>query len=221
MPVAACGALLAPVLQLHVLLLQAPLLVPADAVEAQPVLDSAARRLVEPRSRCLSLRCRGHEWRPHAPLAFDAEARTPPTLPGARAAIGLRAPATPRESTVLYSNDWRIGSRHAVQLLRDGDTRLGVQFGAGYRLAPLHDDGTRLPGPVVRSELSFVRELGARAQWRQRVLVESGRGDVFVRQAFALDVELWPAWMLETGYVLRRDAGGGSGEGSIRVLRRF
>src|SRR5687768_8819672 len=220
MPVAACGALLAPILQLQVLL-QAPMLLPADAVQAEPVLEAAARRLVEPRSRCLSLRCRGHEWRPLAPVVFEDEPRMPPVLPGARSAIGLRAPATPRDSTVLYSNDWRIGSRHAVQLLRDGDTRLGVQFGAGYRLAPLHDDGVRMPGPVVRSELSFARDLGARAQWRQRVLVESGRGDVFVRQAFALDIELWPAWMLETDYVLRRDAGGGSGEGSIRVLRRF
>ena len=220
MPVAACGALLVPVLQLQALL-HAPLFLPADAVAGGPILETAARRLVEPRSRCLSLRCRGHEWRPHAPLVFEAEPRTPPALPGARSKIGLRAPATPRDSTVLYSNDWRIGSRHAVQLLRDGDTRLGVQFGAGYRLAPRHDDGTRLPGPVVRSELSFARDLGARAQWRQRVLVESGRGDVFVRQAFALDIELWPAWMLETHYVLRRDAGGGSGEGSIRVLRRF
>ena len=221
MPVAACGALLAPVLQLQALLLQAPLLLPADAVEAAPALESAARRLVEPRTRCLSLRCRGHEWRQPAPLPLAGEARRPPALPGARSTIGLRAPATPRESTVLYSNDWRIGTRHGMQLVRDGDTRLGVQFGAGYRLAPLHDDGTRLPGPVLRSELSFARDLGDRAQWRQRVLVEGGRGDVFVRQAFALDVELWPSWMLETDYVMRRDAGGGSGEGSIRVLRRF
>lgn len=221
MPVAACGALLAPILQLQTLLLQAPLLLPADTAEAVPVLETAARGLVEPRIHCLSLRCRGHEWRPHAPLPLADDAHARPVLPGSRSAVGLRAPATPRGSTVLYSNDWRIGTRHGVQLVRDGDTRLGVQFGAGYRLAPLHDDGTRLPGPVVRSELSFARDLGPRAQWRQRVLVEGGRGDVFVRQAFALDVELWPAWMLETDYVLRRDAGGGSGEGSIRVLRRF
>lgn len=221
MPVAACGALLAPVLQLHALLLQAPPLLPAEAAEATPVLETAARRLVEPRTRCLSLRCRGHEWRPHAPLPLAGEVRRAPVLPGSRSPVGLRAPATPRESTVLYSNDWRIGTRHGVQLVRDGDTRLGLQFGAGYRLAPLHDDGTRLPGPVVRSELTFARDLGTHAQWRQRVLVEGGRGDVFVRQAFALDVELWPSWMLETDYVLRRDAGGGSGEGSIRVLRRF
>jgi len=221
MPVAACEMwLLSLALQSPLLHVHAPLFAPTGAGAPVPVLDAAARRLVEPRTRCLSLRCRGHEWKQHVPLSFDGEAPRP-SLPGARSAIGLRAPATPRENTVLYSNDWRIGSRHGVQLLRDGDTRLGVQFGAGYRLAPLHDDGTRLPGPVVRSELSFVRDLGEHAQWRQRVLVEGGRGDVFVRQAFALDIELWPAWMLETDYVLRRDAGGGSGEGSIRVLRRF
>src|SRR5690606_518685 len=132
-------------------LLQAPLLLPADAGAAAPAVETAARRLVEPRIHCLSLHCHGHEWRPHAPLPLadeirTDETRTAPVLPGSRSAVGLRAPATPRESTVLYSNDWRIGTRHGVQLLRDGDTRLGVQFGAGYRLAPRHDDGTRLPG---------------------------------------------------------------------------
>lgn len=211
MPGIACGSVLA-----HLLLISPPAVAPAE-----PVLEAAARMLVEPRMRCLSLSCRGQEWRsPPAPLPLAAQpARTP--LPGAGRAIGLRAPATPRDGTVLYSNDWRIGSRYGVQLVREPGTRLGVQFGAGYRLAPLHDDGTRAPGPVLRSEFSFAHDLGERARWQQRVLVESGRGDVFVRQAFALDIDLWPSWTLETDYVVRRDGIGGSSEGTVRVLRRF
>jgi hypothetical protein len=211
MLVVACGSALA-----HLLLISPPSVAPAE-----PVLEAAARLLVEPRTHCLSLQCRGREWHaPPAPLPLATEpVRTP--LPGARHGTRLRAPATPRESSALYSNDWRIGSRYGVQLVREPGTQVGVQFGAGYRLAPRYDDGTRAPGPVLRSELSFARELGERARWRQRVLVESGRGDVFVRQAFALDIDLWPSWTLETDYVVRRDGIGGSSEGTVRVLRRF
>lgn len=211
MPGIACGSLLAPLL----------LISPPAVAPLEPVLEAAGRVLVEPRTRCLSLRCRGREWQPaQAPLPLaDGAART--RLPGAPAGVGLRAPATPRESTALYSNDWRVGSRYGVQLVREPGTQLGLQVGAGYRLAPRHDDGIRMPGPMLRSELSFAHALGSRARWQQRVLVEGGRGDVFVRQAFALDVELWPAWTLETDYVMRRDGIGGSSEGSVRVLRRF
>ncbi len=173
---------------------------------------------------CLRLRCGDEEWqRQLQPLPVQSRGR--PRLPGVRAAHPLSAPARPRESHALYSNDWRIGTRYGVQLVREADTQFGVEFGAGYRLAPLYDDGIALPGPIFRGGISLGRRFGERTQWSQRVQFEAGNGERFVKQMLGLDVALPSDWELETDYVIRYDSQGASGsdtaEAWLGLRRRF
>jgi hypothetical protein len=176
------------------------------------------------RPDCLQVECGDEEWqRQLKPLPMSSKRR--PRLPGLRAARPLSAPARPRESRAAYVNDWRVGTRYGMQLVRDGDTRLGVEFGAGYRFAPLHDDGISLPGPVFRGGISIGQRLGERAQWSQRVQFETGNGERFVKQMLGIDVELPDDWELETDYVIRYDSQGASGtdtaEAWLGLRRRF
>lgn len=203
---------------------------PSPALNGDPTLIALASDPAQMRLYCFSTRCGDEEWRlalaqQTAPPRARHDSRRSLRLPGSQRYANLSAPATPRESQSLYSNDWRIGTRYRVQALRDGPTQLGLQFGAGYRLAPLHDDGIGQPGAVVRGELNFGQRIGERALWTQRVQVESGRGDTFVKQSLSLDVNLWPNWTLESDFAIRHDSrnGGGSetAESSIELRRRF
>lgn len=216
-------------------LLGSPFVTLPMPVAGDPTLMALASDPAQMRLYCFSTRCGDEEWRlalappPPPTRALSGMPRAPraraPALPGNRRYIGLNAPATPRESRGSYSNDFRIGTRYGVQALRDGPTQLGLQFGAGYRLAPLYDDGINRPGAVMRGEVNFGQRIGDRAQWRQRVFVESGRGFTFVKQSVQLDVQLWPDWTLETDFAIRHDSEGGGGsesaESSIELRRRF
>lgn len=177
---------------------------------------------------CYSLRCGNEEWRAaqhgHATVQF-ADASTANPLPGSQPWIGLRAPATPRDSRASYANDWRVGARYGVQALRDGPARVAVQLGAGYRMAALGDDGIHLPGPVLRGALDFGYRFGERVNWNQLIQWETGQGQTFVKQSIGLDVLLWPDWTLETDFAIRHDEAGRSGlesaESSVQLHRRF
>jgi len=176
------------------------------------------------RPDCLQVECGDEEWaRQLKPLRVSSKRR--PRLPGVRATRPLSAPARARESRAVYSNDWRIGTRYGVQLVRERDTQFGLEFGAGYRLAPLHDDGISMPGPVFRGGISLGRRLGERTQWSQRVQFETGNGARFVKQMLGIDVELPDDWELETDYVIRYDSQGASGsdtaEAWLGLRRRF
>lgn len=210
------------------------------ALMAGPFLTLPASALVEPaphvaqlgsdpahmRLWCYSLRCGDEEW--HAPKLERprfASVRVAGPLPGSGSWIGLRAPATPRESHASYANDWRVGARYGVQALRDGPARVAVQLGAGYRLAPLGDDGIHQPGPVVRGALDFGYRFGERVNWNQLIQWEAGQGQTFVKQSIGLDVLLWPDWTLETDFAIHHDEMGRSGlesaESSVQLHRRF
>jgi hypothetical protein len=186
------------------------------------------------RLQCFSTRCGDEEWKlAMAPRQREPEidpADLPPLrkvlLPGQQRVVGgVSAPATSRASRAMYSNDYRIGTRYGVQAVRDGDTQIGLSFGAGYRLAPLADDGINRPGAVFRGELNLGQRLSDRARWSQRVQVESGGGDTFVKQSVRLDVDVWRNWKLETDFAIRHDNKGGGGsesaESSIELIRRF
>lgn len=188
---------------------------PVEAISIDPVWF---------RPDCLKVRCGDEEWqRQLQPLKVSEKAR--PRLPGLRAARALSAPARPRESRAAYSNDWRIGTRYGLQLVREPDTRLGVEFGAGYRFAPLNDDGIALPGPVFRGGLTLGHRLGDRAHWTQRVQFETGNGEHFVKQMLGIDVALPSDWELETDYVIRYDSlrtsGSDTAEAWLGLRRRF
>lgn len=188
-------------------LLGAPFMtVPGPQYGGDPALVALASRPGGLRLHCYSTRCGDEEWRRELTLPPLPAKRAAglPILPGAKPRAPLAAGATARTTRAGYSNPFRVGGRVGVQAVREPDTRLGVQVGAGYRLAPLHDDGIADTGPVLRGEVDFGRRLGERAHWTQRVQVEAGRdGDTFVKQSFGLEVEVWPAWLLETDYVIR------------------
>jgi hypothetical protein len=201
---------------------------PSPQFGGDPTLIALASDPAGLRLHCYSTRCGDEEWRqqlsPSRPETGRANTRRP-RLPGASAALPLRAPSTPRQSYASYSNDWRIGTRYSVQALRDRGTQLGLQFGAGYRLAPLQDDGVSATGPVFRGLIDFGQRLGERAWWTQRIQFETGRGERFIRQAIGLDVALWPAWTLETDVIIRHDSSGESGsetaESWMGIRRQF
>lgn len=199
-----------------------------------PAADAAAVPAItldpvwfQPR-RCLSMRCGDEEWREEIEglsTARGASGTRTPRLPGNRMVLPLSAPARQRESLVAYSNDWRIGTRYGIQMVREGDLQLGVEFGAGYRIAPLQDDGVGEPGPVFRGGISLGRQFGERMQWTQRLQFETGNGERFARQSIGVDVELAPDWSLESDYVIRYDSRGASGsetaEAWLGVRRQF
>lgn len=203
------------------LALAGPFITLPSLAYGDPTLMALAADPAQMRLYCYSTRCGDEEWRlalaPPQPVPRTSSRkhaippRKPVALPGSRSLIGLSAPATPRNSKASYSNDWRVGTRYGVQALRQPDTQLGVQVGAGYRLMPMHDDGINQPGPVLRGELNFGQSLGERAQWTQRVQFETGGGEAFVKQSIGVEVELWPEWTLETDYVIRHDTYGGGG----------
>jgi hypothetical protein len=216
-------------------LLGAPLItLPTPAFGGDPILIAIASDPVQLRLHCFSTRCGDEEWKAAmAPTRRDPVIDPddlPPlrkvALPGQQRVIGgVSAPATSRESRALYSNDYRVGTRYGVQALRDGPTQIGLSFGAGYRLAPLADDGINRPGAVFRGELNLGQRISDRARWTQRVQIESGRGDTFVKQSVRLDVDVWQNWKLETDFAIRHDNRGGGGsesaESSIELIRRF
>lgn len=200
--------------------------VPASGPAAVPALTIDPVWL-QPR-HCLSTRCGDEEWRREiegsaAPRVASSKRNL--RLPGNRAALPLRAPARTRESRGAYSNNWRIGTRYGYQMVRERDLQIGVEVGAGYRIAPLHDDGVAVPGPVFRGGINLGRRFGERAQWTQRLQFETGNGHHFARQTIGVDVELAPDWMLESDYVIRYDSRGASGsetaEAWFGVRRRF
>lgn len=202
---------------------------PATAtIEPAPQVAALGADPARMRLWCYSLRCGDEEWAgprgPLPPLQFATDNTATP-LPGNEAWIGLSAPATPRESRASYANDWRIGARYGMQAMRDGPARVAVQLGAGYRLAPLGDDGIHLPGPVLRGTFDFGYQFGERARWNQLIQWEAGQGQTFVKQSIGLDVLLWPQWMLETDFAIRHDEMGSSGlesaESSVQLHRRF
>ncbi|AWV06161.1 DUF481 domain-containing protein [Marilutibacter maris] len=190
----------------------------------EQTLDQARRR-----GSCLSLRCNDAEWR----LASDGRLHgratdwrsAAPGLRSQRRWVRLSAPARAREHRDNYSNRWRIGTLYGVQLMRDGPVQLGVEFGAGYRLAPRSDDGIGQPGPVFRGAIDFGREFGERTRLSQHVMFETGNGQAFVKQSLGLDIDLWPEWTLETDYVIRHRTYGASGsetaESWLGIRRRF
>lgn len=197
------------------------------ATEPVPALAALGADPARMRLWCYSLRCGDEEWHgPRGPVrpVFAWETGAGP-LPGSEPWIGLHAPATPRDSRASYANDWRIGARYGVQALRDGPAHVALQLGAGYRMAPLGDDGIHQPGPVMRGALDFGYRFGERVHWNQLIQWEAGQGMTFVKQSIGLDVLLWPDWMLETDFAIRHDEMGRSGlesaESSMQLHRRF
>lgn len=200
---------------------------PTPVYGGEQALVSLASDPANLRLPCYSTRCGDQEWL----VAADAKAprlstapRRPVLLPGSRSRAPLRAPASRRDASSHYANHFRVGTTYGYEALRDGDTRVGLNFGAGYRLAPLGDDGVRHAGPVFRGELRLGQRLGERAQWNQRIQFEAGREDTFVKQSVGFNVALWPDWTLESDAVIRHRPDVDpmrTAEGWLGIRRRF
>lgn len=202
----------------------------ASAVSGNPTLVQLGSDPAQLRQFCYSTRCGDEEWRRGSALApsltFHGKRKARPTLPGSQRWISLWAPARPRDRTASYSNNWRVGTRYHVDAMRDGPTRLGLQVGAGYRLAPLNDDGIDHRGAVLRGAVDFGHRINDRANWSQRIQFEAGQdGSTFVKQSFGLDVSVWPEWTLESDFQIRHretgQTGSESAESTLKLRRRF
>ena len=208
-------------------LLSAPFMtLPAPASYGDPTLVALGSDPAQLRLFCYSTRCGDEEWRrARSPARQDFSDGGNLVLPGSTPWIGLHVSSHSRHSAASYANAWRIGARYRVQAVSNGPTSLGVQLGAGYRLAPLYDDGIHLPGPVLRGVVEIDHQLTPRAEWNQRIQFETGHGMTFVKQSVGLDVALWPHWNLESDFTIRHDEVGRSGtesaESSLKLRRRF
>lgn len=202
----------------------------ASVVPGDPILVEMGSDPSQLRQFCYSTDCGDGEWHrgsSRSPmLGFRASRKARPGLPGGQRWISLWAPARARDGTASYSNNWRIGTRYHMQALRDGPTRLGLQLGAGYRLAPLNDDGIGHPGAVVRGEVDFGHRINDRTNWSQQIQFEAGQdGSTFVKQTVGLEVSLWPEWTLQSDFQIRHRESGATGtesaESSLKLRRRF
>lgn len=200
---------------------------PLPQVVDTPAVLAIASGLVAPRPLCLHLRCLRNGWDPSTDAGmFSGNARSPFTLPRALPSTGfhgLYAPVSRRDWIASDGHDWRVGARYGFEpALQDG-TRLKLEIGGGYRLEPYVDDGTSAPGPVARGRVELIQQLGPRALFRQQLRVESGRYDTYLRDVFALDLQLQSRWLLRSQVEFRRDSGGANSAtiGSVQLHYTF
>lgn len=199
---------------------------PLPQVADSPAVFAVASADPRLRSACLSLRCLQTGWElPDPSFAANPPASpfaTPRALPRARS-HGLSAPASSREWTASDGHDWRVSTRYGFTPIRQGGTQLKVEIGGGYRFQPYVDDGTSTAGPVARSRIELTRQLGPRMQFSQQVRVESGRYDTYLRNVFALDVQLEPRLLLRSQVQTTRDsdAANSTTTGSVQLHYNF
>ena len=205
-----------------------PLPQSADAamadVPAIIVLASGRASLQRP---CRSLGCLQAAWdQPPPPLFASAPTRDPFAMPRALPATtshGLRAPASSSDWIAAYGSNWRLGARYGVEAIRQPDTQLRIEVGSGYRLQPYVDDGTAGIGPVARGSIEWLQRFGQRALLSQQLRVETGRHDILVRNALALDILLQPSWTLSSRLELRHDSAAAdtATQGSLQLRYAF
>src|SRR3546814_1466927 len=71
-------------------------------------------------------------------------------------------------------------------------------LGTGYRLQPYADYGTAAIGVIATGGLRLSQRLGDWAEINQRVRVETGRHNTFVRQTLGVDIMLQPRLTLQS-----------------------
>ncbi|NZA27830.1 DUF481 domain-containing protein [Luteimonas sp. SJ-92] len=202
---------------------------PVPRIEA-PHLSAAlavAARRISLRAPCYALVCPDAEWTGRRPRALP-----PPTAPGARQhlpvpqpraarwlnrrLIGLYAPASARDRVLAYARNWRVDTSYRLDAIRERDTQLRIEVGTGYRIQPYVDNGTAVPGPVARGGLTVSRQFGHHARLKQRLLVETGRENAYLRQSIGLDWQLRPHLVLHSSIEMWHDTAADGGDGLTR-----
>jgi hypothetical protein len=198
---------------------------PLPEAPDRPAAVALASGQVSLRLPCYSLVCADAEWmrplavraslqRGDAPGSYDRIAPAPLPQLASRRFIGLRSPASRRAWFYNTGRNDRIATTYGFEAVRSEDTRLAVELGTGYRLQPYVDYGTASQGPIARGSVQFWQRFGERAQLQQRVLVETGRVNTFVRQTIGLDLQLKPQWTLHSDFEMRHNTAGNGGAGA-------
>lgn len=196
---------------------------PLPEAPDRPAAVALASGQVSLRQPCYSLVCADAEWlaasrRPlqpaRAPGAYDRIAPASNPQLQSRRIIGLRSPATRRDWFYNTGREDRLAATYGFEAVRRPDTRVAVELGTGYRMQPYVDYGTAAQGPIARGSLQLQRRFGDRAQLQQRVQVETGRANTFVRQTIGLDLHLMPQWTLRSDFELRHNSAGNGGHGA-------
>src|SRR3546814_9345131 len=101
-----------------------------------------------------------------------------------------------------------------MQAIRRPDTKVQLELGTGYRLQPYADYGTAAIGVIATGGLRLSQRLGDWAEINQRVRVETGRHNTFVRQTLGVDIMLQPRLTLQSRLEVNHDSAGDGGRGS-------
>lgn len=189
-----------------------------------PATMAIATRQVSLRVPCYSLVCTDAEWTgalPNVTPPADAPG-VRPTVPKkglppqwqSRRLIGLRAPASRREQITSRANLTRIDTTYRLEAIREPDTQVRVEFGTGYRIQPYADYGTSTNGMVARGGVHWSQQLfDSRASFNQRLLVEAGRENAYLRQWIGIDWSLIDNWSLHSNIEIWHDTGADGGDG--------
>ncbi|MDH5821760.1 DUF481 domain-containing protein [Luteimonas sp. RD2P54] len=202
---------------------------PVPRIEAPqlPAAMAVAARRISLRTPCYALVCRDAEWTGRRPRALP-----PPPAPGVRERlpapqvraahwlnrrlVGLYAPASARDRVLAYARNWRVDTSYRLDAIRERDTKLRIELGTGYRIQPYVDNGTAVPGPVARGGLSLSQRFGRHARISQRLLVETGRENAYLRQSIGLDWQLLPRLALHSSIEMWHDTAADGGDGLTR-----
>ncbi len=197
---------------------------PLPEVPDRPAAVAVASGQVSLRQPCYSLVCPDAEWltaarrgQPggaRAPGAYDRIAPTTQAQLQSRRIIGLNSPATRRDWFYNTGRNDRVAATYGFEAVRNPDTRVAVELGTGYRIQPYVDYGTASQGPIARGSLLFSQRFGERAYLQQRVQVETGRANTFLRQTVGFDLQLVPQWTLRSDFELRHNTAGNGGNGA-------
>ena len=117
-----------------------------------------------------------------------------------------------------------IGLHVARRLLERGDEVVGIDNLNDYYdprlklarlecLKPYANYGSNAQGPVATGQLRLSQQLGDFGALNQRVQVERGRENAYIRQTVGIDLALAPEWSLLGDFELRHDTAGNGGEG--------
>lgn len=196
---------------------------PLPEAPDRPAAVAVASGQVSLRLPCYRLDCGDGEWRTVAAFAPIERAEAPgeferikavrPARLASRRFIPLNSPATRRDWFYNTGRHDRIATTYGFEAVRSPDTKVQFELGTGYRIEPYVDYGTAAPGPIARGSLQLSQRFGDRALLQQRVQVETGRENTFVRQTIGFDLRLVQDWTLRSDFELRHNTGTGGGSG--------
>src|SRR5690606_29658127 len=98
----------------------------------------------------------------------------------------LHAPATKREWFDAEASYAKVDTTYGMAAVRRPDTTVQLELGTGYRLQPYADYGTAAIGVIATGGLRLSQRFGDWAEINQRVRVETGRHNTFVRQTLGV-----------------------------------